>query len=66
MQIKFENQQQKAIADLLWDCQGEDEVQEVLNTYGRTAMVVYHMMIAAAYDQVNEITPEVTELLEKF
>ena len=49
MQIKFETQQQKAIADLLWDCQGEDEVQEVLNTYGRTAMVVYHMMIAAAW-----------------
>ena len=66
MQIKFENQEQMAIADRLWECQGEDEVQEILNAYGRPALVVYYMMIAAAYDQVNEITPEVTELLEKF
>lgn len=65
MDIMFENKRQCAIADLLWAANTEQEVQAVIRVFGREAEVVYNMMVAAAFDEVNDVT-QAQELLEKF
>jgi len=54
MELILQTPQQHAIADLLWAAQTEDEVAEIVGTYGRVAVVVREMMIAAAMDEVND------------
>lgn len=54
MELILDTPQQHAIADLLWTAQTEDEVAEIVRTYGRAAVVVREMMIAAAMDEIND------------
>lgn len=53
MELVLQTPQQHAIADLLWAAQTEEEVAEIVSTYGRVAVVVRELMIAAALDEVN-------------
>lgn len=53
MELVLQTPQQHAIADLLWAAQDETEVTEIIETYGRVAVVVRELMIAAALDEVN-------------
>jgi len=41
---------QRELADTLWDCENEHEVQAVIDEYGNPAFTVYQLMIAAHYD----------------
>ena len=41
---------QRELADTLWDCQDENEVQAVIDEFGNPAVTVYQLMIAAHYD----------------
>jgi len=41
---------QHLLADALWDCQDETEVQAVIDHFGNPAYTVYQLMIAAHYD----------------
>jgi hypothetical protein len=43
---------QQELADTLWDCQTEGEVQAVINEFGNPAYTVYQLMIAAYYDDI--------------
>lgn len=54
MELVLQTPQQHAIADLLWAAQTEEEVAEIVGTYGRVAVVVRELMIAAAMDEIND------------
>lgn len=53
MELQLQNPAQHKIADLLWAAQTMDEVNAVLRVFGHDAHVVYNMMIAATFDQVD-------------
>ena len=50
---------QQELADTLWDCQTEGEVQAVIDEYGRPAYTVYQLMIAAYYDETVQTFEDV-------
>jgi hypothetical protein len=60
MQIDFKTDEQKRIADLLWNCQSQQEVNIVIRAFGIQAQIVKEMIIAATYDQIQE-----TDLAER-
>ena len=55
MEIQFKTTEQKRIADLLWSCQSQAEVNVVLRIYGLQSYVVKEMMIAATYDDIEDV-----------
>jgi hypothetical protein len=61
MDIQFATQRQVEIADLLWVAEDEAEVAAVIRKFGRDAVVVREMMIAAAMDEIDD-----TELAAEF
>ena len=54
MELKLQTATQVAIADLLWVAQTEEEVNMILKVFGHDARVVYDLMLAASFDQVQE------------
>jgi hypothetical protein len=50
---------QQDLADTLWDCQTEGEVQAVIDEFGRPAYTVYQLMIAAHYDEQVQTADDV-------
>lgn len=65
MEILFATKEQCEIADLLWACESNEEALQVVRTYGKPAEVVYNMMVAAAFDDVTDVT-QAQSILEKF
>ena len=55
MEIRFKTVEQRRIADLLWDCQSQEEVNVILRAFGLQAYIVKEMMIAATYDDVEDV-----------
>jgi hypothetical protein len=55
MEIQFRTNEQKRIADLLWSCQSQAEVNVVLRAFGLQAYVVKEMIIAATYDDISDV-----------
>jgi hypothetical protein len=51
MEIHGLTQFQQDLADTLWDCENENEVQAVIDEFGNPAFTVYQLMIAAHYDE---------------
>lgn len=60
MQLQLQNAAQSKIADLLWAAQTKQEVEVIMRVFGIDARIVYEMMLAATYDQVEE-----TQLAER-
>ena len=54
MELQLQTAAQVAIADLLWVAQSEEEVNVILKVFGHDARVVYDLMLAASFDQVEE------------
>lgn len=63
MNIVFANKTQVAIADLMWACRTQEEVNVVIRTFGKDAVVVQQMLVAAALDEEIDVT-EAKEILE--
>jgi hypothetical protein len=53
MELQLSNQLQHHIADLLWNAKTTPEVKEIILKYGKDAQVVFYMMMAAYFDQVD-------------
>jgi hypothetical protein len=51
MEISGLNPLYQILADMIWSCQDNDQVQAVIAEYGRPALTVYQLMIAAHYDE---------------
>lgn len=54
MKIVFANKRQCEIADLMWEAQDNDEIQQIIKKFGDDAIIVYTMMMASYYDQIND------------
>ncbi len=65
MELKLQNPTQVKIADLLWVAQTEEEVNVILKVFGHDARVVYDMMLAASFDQVED-TPDADRVIQQF
>lgn len=65
MELKLQNDIQHQIADLLWAAKSMNEVRNILQVFGHDARVVYEMMVAATFDEVND-TAQAKEVLAKF
>lgn len=64
MQLQLANKLQHHIADLLWNAKTTPEVKEIISKYGKDAVVVFNMMIAAYYDNVDTVD-SVQPILER-
>lgn len=53
MELILKNKEQHKIADMLWTAQSQDEVNQILRVFGHDARVVYDLMIAATFDDVD-------------
>ena len=53
MELQLQNAAQHKIADLLWVAQSQQEVNSILRVFGHDAHVVYNMMVAASFDEVE-------------
>ena len=56
MELKLQNAEQHRIADLLWVAEDQDEVNRILQVFGHNAQVVYNMMIAATFDEIEDVS----------
>jgi hypothetical protein len=56
MEIQFKTHEQTQIAELLWNCETDREVNVVLRTFGLNAYIVREMIVAATFDQIAETT----------
>jgi hypothetical protein len=56
MELKLQNPAQVKIADLLWNAQTMAEVQSIIRVFGHDARVVYDLMVAATFDEVEDVT----------
>lgn len=65
MEILFANRRQVEIADLLWAADTEEEIQLLTKIYGDEVKVVREMLVAAAFDEVNDVS-DAKAILEKF
>jgi hypothetical protein len=50
MEISGLNPLYQTLADMMWNCEGDDDVQALIQEYGRPAVTVYQLMVAAHYD----------------
>jgi hypothetical protein len=64
MQIEFKTSEQTQIAELLWRCKSQQEVNLVIKMFGIQAQVVKEMMIATSLDDIED-TQEAQQLLNK-
>jgi hypothetical protein len=55
MDIQFKTAEQARIADLLWACQSQAEVNVILRAFGLQAYIVKEMIIAATYDDIADV-----------
>ena len=47
--------EQKKIADLLWACQSQQEVNVVLRIFGIQGYIVKEMILAEVYDDCDDV-----------
>lgn len=64
MELQLSNKLQHHIADLMWNAKSTPQVKEIIGMYGVDAVIVYNMMIAAFFDEVDA-TDIAQPLLEK-
>lgn len=55
MDIQFANQIQANIADLMWEAKSLEDVDKIIKVFGHDAVVVYHMITAHAFDEVDSV-----------
>lgn len=64
MEIKFNNEIQKHIADLMWNAPNQGRVNDIIKVYGTDAEIVMHMLLASYLDE-DMSTDEAEVVLEK-
>ncbi|MBM4179622.1 MAG: hypothetical protein FJ211_09885 [Ignavibacteria bacterium] len=64
MEFELQNAAQHKIADLLWVAQSQQEVNSILRVFGHDAHVVYNMMMAATFDQIDD-TPDADMVIQR-
>jgi hypothetical protein len=52
--IQFKTAEQVKIANMLWSAETMYEVEEIVLLHGHDGLVVYHMILAATYDEITD------------
>jgi len=65
MELKLQNPAQVKIADMLWVAETQEEVNVILKVFGHDARVVYELMTAATFDQIED-TPDADRVIDRF
>ena len=65
MELKLQNPDQIKIADLLWVAETQEEVNVILKVFGHDARVVYELMTAATFDQIED-TPDADRVIQRY
>ena len=65
MEFQLANEHQHQIANLLREAKDMSEVRVILALHGDDAQVVYHMMMASVFDQIQD-TDIAIEVLNKY
>ncbi len=65
MELKLQSKIQCQIADLLWEAKSLEEVDKIIRVFGHDARVVYNMMVAATFDQVED-TQTADRVIQQF
>lgn len=65
IEIRGFSPEQMILADLMWLCETQEEVQALVDTFAG-ADVVRDMLIAASLDDVVEIQQPIVDLLDRF
>jgi hypothetical protein len=65
MELKLQNPAQVKIADLLWVAETQEEVNVILKVFGHDARVVYELMTAATFDQIED-TPDADRVIQRY
>ncbi len=59
--------QQYQIADMIWSCESQEDVERLIRNmppaYKQDAVTVHTLMIAAVFDQHEEITDDVKDII---
>lgn len=62
-------QQQYQIADLLWSCDTQDQVAQLISSmpagHRQDAETIHQLMIAAVMDQYTEVTEDVQAIIDR-
>ena len=70
MTITGLSKQQKLLCDLIWSCEYMDDVNKLIKALPESAKhdakLVFELIVAAEYDNVDEIDPTISELLDKY
>ncbi len=53
MELQLANELQHKIADQLWDAKDYDRVRSIVAWYGVDGVIVFNMMMAAYFDNVD-------------
>lgn len=56
MEILFANKRQVEIADMLWAADTQQEAAAVIRKFGHDAIVVHSMIVAAAFDEIEDVS----------
>lgn len=63
------SQQQYQIADMIWNCDSQEDVARLIRnlprSYRRDAETVHELMIAAVFDQCEDITDDVKDCIDR-
>ena len=67
IELRGLTRQQYQIADLLWSCESQADVQQLINSmpagYKEDAQTIHQLMIAAVMDQYEDVTEDVKALI---
>jgi 23S rRNA C2498 (ribose-2'-O)-methylase RlmM len=70
IQLTGLTKQQHQIADMIWNCESEQDVEQLIQNlpraYKQDAVTIHQLMIAAVMDQYMEIDPRVTDLINSY
>ena len=59
MEIQGLNPLYQTLADMIWACETQSQVQALIDEYGRPAVTIYELMIAAHYDDAVQTDQDV-------
>ena len=63
------SKQQYQIADMIWNCDSQEAVQKLIKnlpqSYQRDAVTIHELMLAAVFDQHEDITEDVKDLIDR-
>lgn len=56
MKIEFSSPWQCKLADMIWAADTIEEVNKIIDKYGPEALAVFEMILAASFDEIQDVS----------